>query len=132
MYAVAVRRELIARHFMTGADFGAENRLHSHRYLVEWRLEGRELDRLGFLVDIDRIAADLDAELSEFRDRTLNELACFGGRNPSVENLARILWEALARRLGGGIKAERARLTVWESDTAWAAYEDAAPGCASP
>jgi 6-pyruvoyltetrahydropterin/6-carboxytetrahydropterin synthase len=124
MYAVAVRRELIARHFMTGADFGAENHPHSHRYLVEWRLEGRALDRMGFLVDIDRIAADLEAGLAGFRDRTLNELAAFEGRNPSVENLARVIWDKLARGLAAaGI--ERARLTVWESDTAWAFYEAA-------
>lgn len=129
MYAVAVRREVTASHFMVGGDFGAEGLPHPHRYLVEWRLEGRKLDRFGFIADIDRVAALLEETLSRLQGRTLNALAEFEGLNPSIENLARVLWEKLARGLTApGI--ERTRVTVWESDSAWAAYE-AEPGCAS-
>ncbi len=40
MYTVSVRRELIARHYLIGGDWGAENDPHSHPYVIEVRLEG--------------------------------------------------------------------------------------------
>jgi 6-pyruvoyltetrahydropterin/6-carboxytetrahydropterin synthase len=121
MYAVAVRRELIAQHYLVGGDFGPENRPHSHRYRIEWRIEGPELDPSGFLVDIDRMASGIDAVLSGLQDRILNEIPALAGLNPSIEHLARILWKDLAARIG--LKAPlRARVTVWESDSAWASF----------
>ena len=54
-YAVAVRREFAARHFLIGGDWGAENELHEHHYAVEIRLKGRQLDRHGYLIDIDDV-----------------------------------------------------------------------------
>jgi 6-pyruvoyltetrahydropterin/6-carboxytetrahydropterin synthase len=128
MYTVAVQRELIARHYMVGGDFGPENDLHSHRYRIEWRIEGRELDGHGFLVDIDQVFSDLDAVLAGFRDRTLNHLPAFTGLNPSIEHFARVLWQALDRRLDAERRL-RARVTIWENDSAWASYSAAA--CAS-
>jgi 6-pyruvoyltetrahydropterin/6-carboxytetrahydropterin synthase len=121
MYAVAVQRELIAQHYLVGGDFGPENRLHSHCYRVEWRIEGPELDPCGFLVDIDRMVSGIDAVLGGFRDRTLNELPALAGMNPSIEHLARILWQELAARIG--LKAPlQARVTLWEGDSAWASF----------
>ena len=34
-YTLAVKRDFVARHFLFGADWGAENQLHSHHYQVE-------------------------------------------------------------------------------------------------
>ena len=42
----------IARHFLTGGDWGAENDLHAHHYQIELQLHGDQLDEHGFLVDI--------------------------------------------------------------------------------
>ena len=52
MYTVSVRRDLIARHYLIGGDWGAENDPHSHPYVIEVRLEAAELDQHGYLVDI--------------------------------------------------------------------------------
>jgi 6-pyruvoyl-tetrahydropterin synthase len=59
-YAVAVRREFTARHFLIGGEWGAENDLHEHHYAVEFRLKGRQLDRHGYLIDIDAVTAALE------------------------------------------------------------------------
>jgi len=123
MYTVAVQREFIAQHCLIGGDFGPENHPHSHAYRVEWRLAGNALDQHGFLVDIDAVAAGLEAVLAGFRDKTLNDLPEFRGLNPSIEHLARILCRALRSQFPDA-RLREVTATVWEGVTAWAAYTE--------
>jgi 6-pyruvoyltetrahydropterin/6-carboxytetrahydropterin synthase len=123
MYTVAVQREFIAQHYLIGGDFGPENHLHSHAYRVEFRLAGDDLDRHGFLVDIDAMSAGLDEMLAGVRDKTLNDLPEFQGLNPSIEHLARILCRALRSQLPNA-RLREVTVTIWESLTAWAAYTE--------
>lgn len=122
MYRVAVRRDFIAQHFLIGGDWGAENIKHSHHYILELELEGASLDTHGYLVDIVDIEANLDRQVSNYRDRTLNEMPNFTGLNPSLERFAFILSEDLAK---AGLAANISRVTVrlWENQSAWASYE---------
>ncbi|HFE63839.1 MAG TPA: 6-carboxytetrahydropterin synthase [Caldithrix sp.] len=121
MYSVAVKRDFIAQHFLLGGDWGAENTLHSHHYQVELRLEGNDLDRHGYLVDIVEIERSLDSLVSYFRDRSLNELPDFVGLNPSIEHFSRIFCELFVKELSAqNIRA--VQVTLWENDIAWAAF----------
>jgi 6-pyruvoyltetrahydropterin/6-carboxytetrahydropterin synthase len=122
MYRVAVRRDFIAQHFLIGGDWGAENIKHSHHYILELELEGASLDTHGYLVDIVDIEANLDRQVSNYRDRTLNEMPNFTGLNPSLERFAFILSEDLAK---AGLATNISRVTVrlWENQSAWASYE---------
>src|SRR5712692_553754 len=118
MYTVTVTRDFVAQHFLVGGDWGAENQWHSHHYQVEVRLEGATLDQHGYLVDI---VTNLEALVSYFRDKTLNETPEFTGLNPSIEHFARIVCQTLAER----IKAptlEAITVRMWEHEHAWAAY----------
>jgi len=121
MYSVAVQREVIAQHYLTGADFGPENQRHSHAYRVELRLTGERLDAHGFLADIDAMSAALEEALAGIRDRTLNELPEFQGLNPSIEHLARILCRPLQSRFADA-RLREVRVTIWEGPCAWASY----------
>ena len=123
MYTVAVQREVIAQHYLIGADFGRENQHHSHAYRVELRLSGSDLDGHGFLADIDAMAAALDEVLGGIRDKTLNDLPEFQGLNPSIEHLARILCRALRLRVPTAVRGE-ATVTIWETPSAWASYRE--------
>jgi len=121
MYAVAVKRDFIAQHQLTGGDWGPENDLHSHHYQVELRLHGDELDPHGYLVDIVEIERVLEELIARYRDKLLNQLPEFAGLNPSIEHFSRILCQALSR----GILAENIRfivLKLWENEIAWASY----------
>lgn len=121
MYTVAVKRDFIAQHYLVGGDWGAENRLHSHHYILELQLEGPSLDRHGYLADILAIEDALLEQVTRYRDCTLNDLPDFSGLNPSIEHFARILCVALS----GRIEAENlAFITVklWENEIAWASY----------
>ena len=121
MYAVAVKRDLIAQHFLVGGDWGVENFKHSHHYQIEVQLEGAALDPHGYLVDIVDIETSLDALVAHYRDKTLNELAEFAGLNPSIEHFSRILCEALAQRIQAA-NLSAVTVKVWENDIAWASF----------
>lgn len=123
MYTVAVARSFVAQHFLAGGDWGAENLLHSHPYKVEVQLQGDTLDEHGYLVDIVDIDFQLDELVAYFRDRTLNGLAEFAGLNPSIEHFARIFCRKLRERLKAP-NLQAIRITIWETDIAWAAYHE--------
>jgi 6-pyruvoyltetrahydropterin/6-carboxytetrahydropterin synthase len=119
-YAVAVRREFAALHYLIGGDWGAENELHEHHYAVDFRLEGRQLDRHGYLVDIDVVTAALEAQVERYRGQTLNSLPEFAGLNPSLEHLARIMGASLTAAIDTRLLALTVR--IWENEFAWAQY----------
>jgi 6-pyruvoyltetrahydropterin/6-carboxytetrahydropterin synthase len=129
MYTVAVKRSFVAQHYLVGGDWGAENERHSHHYQVEVRLEGRTLDRHGYLVDIVEIERQLAALVDGYRDRTLNDLPEFAGLNPSLEHFARLLCQQLNDRINAATLTA-VTVVLWENDIAWAAYRQERP-CAS-
>jgi 6-pyruvoyltetrahydropterin/6-carboxytetrahydropterin synthase len=129
MYTVAVKRSFVAQHYLIGGDWGAENERHSHHYQVEVRLEGRTLDRHGYLVDIVEIERSLAALVDGYRDRTLNDLPEFAGLNPSLEHFARLLCQQLNDRISAA-NLTAVTVVLWENDIAWAAYRQERP-CAS-
>ncbi len=121
MYTVAVKRAFVAQHFLIGGDWGPENLVHSHHYTVELRLAGSSLDGHGFLVDIVDIEAILEAAVSGYRDRTLNELPEFSGLNPSIEHFSRILCQSMAEQIRAPNLSEM-QIVIWEDQIAWAAF----------
>jgi 6-pyruvoyltetrahydropterin/6-carboxytetrahydropterin synthase len=121
MYSLALRRDFIAQHYLIGGDWGAENQEHSHHYQIEVQVEGDELDRHGYLIDIVDLEARLNGLVDHYRDKTLNDLPEFSDLNPSIEHFSRILCQALAAHiLRANITAVVVRL--WENEIAWAAY----------
>lgn len=121
MHTVAVKRDFIARHYLIGGDWGAENELHAHHYQVEVQLQGLALDKHGYLVDIVDIETNLQTLVGYYRDKTLNDLPEFEGLNPSIEHFSRILCTSLAQRIQApNLSAVTVR--IWENEIAWAAY----------
>jgi 6-pyruvoyltetrahydropterin/6-carboxytetrahydropterin synthase len=121
MYTLGVRREFIARHFLIGGDWGAENFPNSHRYTLELQLEGAELDQHGYLVDIVDVEKHLNDIINYYKEQMLNEKPEFAGLNPSIEHFSRILCTTLSER----IKAKNIssiKVVLWENENAWAAY----------
>ena len=121
MYTLTVRREFIARHFLIGGDWGAENFPNSHHYILELQLSGNELDQHGYLVDIVDVEKHLDEIVGYYKEQMLNEKPEFAGLNPSIEHFARILCTTLNEK----IKAKNisvVKVVLWEHANASAAY----------
>jgi 6-pyruvoyltetrahydropterin/6-carboxytetrahydropterin synthase len=123
MYKLEVKKDFIAQHFLIGGDWGAENQKHSHHYRIEIQLTGKDLDAHGFVVDIVEVNNQLEKLISAYRDRTLNDLPEFKGLNPSIENLARISYQALSQPIHRvGISDFKVR--VWEDEIASVSYRE--------
>lgn len=121
MYTVAVRRDFTAQHYLVGDDWGEENKPHTHDYVVEIKLEGRELDKHGYLVDICDIESVLESQVEYYREKILNELPEFINLNPSLEHFARILSKTIATQIQSEPLTAIA-IKIWENEMAWAEY----------
>jgi 6-pyruvoyltetrahydropterin/6-carboxytetrahydropterin synthase len=121
MYSVSVRQKFIAQHYLPH-ETGKEHTPHSHHYFVEVRVYGEKLDGDGFLIDIIKLERALDHFVQQLSDRLLNDLDEFCGKNPSLENLAYVLWEKIAPHLKG-TPVDTARVTVWEEEHIYASYK---------
>lgn len=93
---------------------------HGHNYVVELAVGG-EIDPLtGMVVNITQIDRVIKREvLQPLANRFLNrEVAYFADRPPTLENLARFVWDHTEPHLPD--EAALDRVTIWESTTLWA------------
>jgi 6-pyruvoyltetrahydropterin/6-carboxytetrahydropterin synthase len=121
MYTLGVCRDFIAKHFLIGGDWGAENFPNSHHYVLELQLEGKELDRHGYLVDIMDVEKHLDDIVYYYKEQMLNDKPEFAGLNPSIEHFARILATSLSERIEA-TNITALKVVLWENESAWAAF----------
>jgi len=99
---------------------GKCERLHGHNWRVDLRLAGDRLDAEGLLLDFTEAKRILGEVLDRFDHRYLNEVEPFDRLQPSSENIARVVAEAVAERLPAGVRV--ASVTAWESDRCAATY----------
>lgn len=122
MYRVSVSTDFVAQHFLTVPDPGPEGEPHSHRYELEVRCHGPELNEYGYLLDIDDLTAAVDAIEERYRDELLNDREAFEELNPSVEHFARIVADRIVDAIDAP-EVEALTVRLWEDDIAWASYE---------
>ncbi|MBI5078432.1 6-carboxytetrahydropterin synthase QueD [Candidatus Saganbacteria bacterium] len=116
MFELMVEDTFDAAHALRGYSGPCEN-LHGHTWKVQVFLKGKKLNALGLLEDFKLVKKELEAAISEFDHKLLNDLASFAARNPSCENLAEITFKKLKKRL-----KMLSKVTVWESSTTYASY----------
>ena len=132
MVSITQSFEFSAAHRLSGPGFTAEENLrvfgkcsnphgHGHNYVFEVTVSGPPDGKTGAIVDLPALQRTVRERVVEpFDHRNLNvECAEFATLNPSVENIAVVIW----RRLHGGF--EPARLTkvrVWETPKTSAEY----------
>jgi len=97
---------------------------HGHNYEMQVTLRGRPSSE-GLLVDIPAFEQIVqDRVVSRWDHRNLNvEIPEFQKVMPTVENIARVAYEALKGSFSG-IGAELASVTVWETPKTWCEYSE--------
>ena len=98
---------------------------HGHNYVLMVTVEGNP-DEEESLIPLEEFEVSVKREVIDLLDhKHLNvEVAAFRDRNPSVENIAMVIWtmlEASLPKLGEG-KARLARVRVYETPKTWADY----------
>ena len=122
MFSVSLRRPLSSKHFIPDLE-GPEKEVHVHRCKVEVTVMGNRLDKYGFLVNVDLVAASLEEALKRFEGEILNEMPEFRGITPTMENIAKAIWSKLAADLDRSC-VERIRVTIWEAEDICASFEE--------
>lgn len=119
MFELTVEETFAAGHALRNYRGKCEN-VHGHNYRVELTLAGKELDEAGLLLDFVEIRRLLHAVVDRMDHRFLNEVPPFDTINPTAENMARYIYDEIARELPGRVALTAVRL--WETDTASAIY----------
>ena len=122
MFSVTVRDHMMIAHSFRGEVFGPAQRLHGATYVVDATFRRATVDADGIVVDIGRAAEALRAVVGELTYRNLDDEADFAGINTTTEELARVIADRLADRLGNA-ELDGLVVTLHESHVAWAGYE---------
>jgi 6-pyruvoyltetrahydropterin/6-carboxytetrahydropterin synthase len=114
-----VETDFAAAHRLREYDGNCE-RLHGHNWKVDVVLRGQALDGLGMVIDFRDAKRLIHEVLADFDHTCLNDLEAFATQNPTTENLARTIYEALAAKLPDGVSV--AKVTAWESEHCGVSY----------
>ncbi|MGC1951716.1 MAG: 6-carboxytetrahydropterin synthase QueD [Gammaproteobacteria bacterium] len=119
-YNLKVITEFAAAHRLRDYE-GACSQLHGHNWKVEIEAEATSLNELGMAIDFKLLKEAARAAVNNLDHRVLNEVTPFDRKNPTAENLAAYLYEALRRQVGDS-RIRVAAVTVWENDRACVRY----------
>lgn len=120
MFEIAVEQHFDAAHFLRGYP-GKCEALHGHRFVVIARLKSRELNEIGIAYDFTVLKRQLAEILFRFDHACLNDIPPFDRINPSSENIAVTVYEALKPALAGATVTLSA-IEVWESPESHVTY----------
>jgi 6-pyruvoyltetrahydropterin/6-carboxytetrahydropterin synthase len=119
MYELIVEADFAAAHSLRGYQGECEN-LHGHNWKVRVVLRAEALNGLGMVMDFKEVKHTLSEILEDFDHKHLNDLAPFKEENPTTENVARLLYQELSRRLPRRVSVSK--VTTWESACCGASY----------
>ena len=119
MYELTVKGEFAASHSLRGYE-GKCKKLHGHTWHVDVVVRGEKVNGVGMLIDFKEIKGDLKNILEGLDHGHLNNLPYFKKANPTSENIAKYIFDCLAKKIHG-VKVQR--VTVWESEKSGASYE---------
>jgi 6-pyruvoyl-tetrahydropterin synthase len=126
VFSVTVRDHMMIAHSLRGETFGPAQNLHGATYVVDATFRRSELDADGVVVDIGRATDELRGVLAELNYRNLDDEPSLAGVNTTTEELARVIADRLAERLGDAVRELDALVvTLNESHVASASYERA-------
>lgn len=119
MYYLRVEDDFASAHQLREYKGKCEN-LHGHNWRVLLRVKGERLDATGMLMDFGDLKKLLKRTLDHLDHKFLNEIPPFDTANPTSENIAAFLYEAIARELPDTVRVHD--VTVWESEKCAAIY----------
>ncbi len=120
MYQLFVEEHFDAAHYLRSYHGKCEN-LHGHRFKVVARLEAAKLDENGLAYDFAKVKQHLRNALAQFDHACLNDVPPFDKIEPSCENLATTIYDALQPYFSQS-PVKLACVEVWESPTSGVAY----------
>ena len=101
--------------------FGRLTVPHGHNYTLDVTVRGDIDPRTGMVIDLGELKRLVqEAVIERFDHADLNADPLFRDRIPTTENIALVVWDLLASKLGGD---RLARVRVWEDPTLFVDYD---------
>ncbi len=120
MYELVVESKFSAAHQLRGYQ-GKCEKLHGHNWRVTVAVTAERLNDQGLAMDFHDLKKALREILDQLEHTFLNDIFPFTQINPSSENLAKWIYDNMAKKIDDD-NLQVASVTVWESDTASASY----------
>ena len=120
MYEVTAKRNFSSAHNLRGYQGECEN-LHGHNWGVEVTVAAETLDELGMVIDFKALKKAMDDVLARLDHAYLNEVPPFDEINPSCENMAHYICDAVSEKIDDD-RVRVSRCRVWESEGSYSTY----------
>ena len=120
MYHLSIITSFAAAHNLLHYQGDCEN-LHGHNWKVEVTVSAESLDKSGLGIDFKILKKHTREVMNYLDHKYLNDLEAFKNISPSSEQIARFIFEQLEKSLQE-YEVIVQKVTVWESDNAYAAY----------
>src|SRR6056297_2165805 len=125
MYHLSIITSFAAAHNLLHYQGDCEN-LHGHNWKVEVTVSADNLDKSGLGIDFKILKKHTREVMNYLDHKYLNDLDAFKDISPSSEQIARFIFERLEKLLQE-YEVIIQKVTVWESDNAYAAYTLSSP-----
>ena len=122
MYELMIETKFAAAHQLRNYN-GRCERLHGHNWRVQVFVVSDTLNDIGLAMDFKELKDATNDLLSVLEHAFLNDVFPFTEINPSSENIAKWLYDALGKKINSD-DLDVSMVTIWESDTASASYYD--------
>jgi 6-pyruvoyltetrahydropterin/6-carboxytetrahydropterin synthase len=121
LYTLKIVTDFAAAH--TLRDYpGACSRMHGHNWKVEVEVQATRLDSVGMGIDFKQIKQATRKVTDELDHYYLNEIPPFDRVNPTAENIASYIYQAVSELINNELIKVSA-VTLWETERACVRYE---------
>ncbi len=120
MFELTIESTFSAAHQLRGYK-GECERLHGHNWKVHIHVLAERLNEIDIAIDFHELKRIASEVLQPLDHSFLNDVFPFTEKNPSSENVAKWVYDALKKKLPDE-NIMLSAVTVWESETASATY----------
>ena len=122
MFRLVVKKEFSSAHILVGHP-GACKRMHGHNWVVEAKVEGEQINKIGMVIDFKDIKNELENIISKLDHQYLNDLQPFIENNPTAENISKYIYKELSKNINtDNIKVSEIKL--WETSSSAVIYSN--------
>ena len=111
IFEVYVKSHFSAAHSLEGYP-GDCAHIHGHNWMVEVFVKCEQLDKIGIGIDFRDIKQAVKEVIQGLDHFNLNDLPAFEDVNPTSENIAKFLYQELAKQLNSdGVKVSKVKVS---------------------
>ena len=97
--------------------------MHGHNWTVEAKVQGKDINNIGMVIDFKDIKNTLADIISRLDHRFLNDLEPFKEDNPTAENISKYIYKELSKIINtDNIKVSEIKL--WETNNSAVIYTE--------